>query len=622
MMTALDSEVSTAEANAGDAARAWLSAFEDALVAGSEQDLQELFETSAGWRDLLAFTWNLRQAHDNQAIAELLSAVVDDIRPTGFQVDGERPGPAIISEVGTPATVEVFFRFSTAAGEADGYAVLTLDGVDNTARARTLFTRLVSLHEAPPVWPPLGRFDVEHPTTRWREHRKERCEFAERSPEVLIIGAGQFGLMTAANLGRLGVDTLIVDKQPAVGDAWRSRYESLMLHQPHNMLHFSLMPYPDAFPEYLPKDKMADWFETYASCFDLNIWTSTEFVGGTYDEPKGEWTVSLHREDGTVSTLHPKHVMMATGGSDIPNVPEIEGMDTFRGEKIHSSRFVDGREYKNKNVLIIGSGTSAHDFAHDIVRNGGQATLVQRGPLIVVDLPTAEVLYGDYRNREIPVDLTDIRFQAGFVYHQMREAFIGYQKFANEADSDLHTQLRNAGLEVWAGRDDTGFYYHYLSNSKGGYYLNVGASNAIASGDIKVLKYDDLAKFDAEGIVLEDGNHQAFDAVVFATAYRPLAEGVRRLFGDEVADKLGPIWGFGNDGELNNILKPTVQPGLWILEGSLPMARWHSPLMALIVKAELDGIVPESFKAQGHPSRTPSVPVPALASAFGTTPDA
>jgi len=621
LMTTLRSDANTTDTDPDAVARHWLTSFENALTARSDDELSNLFELSAGWRDLVAFTWNLRQAHDNRAIADLLLAVVDDIAPTNFRIDDERPGPSVTSDSGQPTTVEVFFRFTTAAGEADGYAVLAVDEVNDTARARTLFTRLVSLHAASPVWPPTGRFDVQNPGTRWREYLQKRCEYTDHSPEVLIVGAGQFGLMTAAHLGRLGVDTLIVDKQAAVGDAWRTRYESLLLHQPNNMLHYSMMPYPESFPEYMPKDKMADWLETYASAFDLNIWTSTEFLGGTYDESEQEWTVSVRRGDGTVQELHPKHVLMATGGSDVPNTPEIEGLETFSGDKLHSSQFVDGRDFKDKNVLIIGAGTSAHDFAHDITRHGGSATMVQRGPLVVIDLPTANEMYKDYVTREVPVDLVDIRFQAGFVYHQLREGFISFQKYANEADSELHAGLQQAGMDIWAGQDDTGFYYTYLSKSKGGYYLNVGASDAIARGEIQVIRNKDLKKFDADGIILEDGTHQAFDAVVFATAYKPLEDGVRKLFGDDIADKLGQVWGFGNDGELNNVLKPTAQPGFWILEGSLPMARWHSPLMALLVKAEIDGIVPEAFKATEHPSRTPSEPVPALAPAFRSETD-
>jgi hypothetical protein len=608
------SQQESVEARAG----AWLSSFADALASGSREGLESLFLADAGWRDLVAFTWNLRQAHDRHAIADLLLAVAPDIAPRDFKVATSWPAPSETDAGdGSPAVTELFFQFKVAAGDADGVAHLVANP-DNPAelQARTVLTRLVDLNAGRPEWPPVGRFDAGNGITRWSEYQADRASFENRDPEVLIVGGGQFGVMTAAHLERLGVDTLIIDKQPAVGDAWRTRYESLFLHQPNNILHFSLMPFPQSFPEYLPKDKMADWFEAYVSCFDLKFWTGTEFLGGAYDDAEGLWTVKVRRADGTERTMRPQHLLMATGGSDVPNVPDLPGLSEFNGEKLHSSQFTDGKDYAGKNVLIVGSGTSAHDFALDIVKAGGTSTIVQRSPLIVIDLPTANVLYGDYNDRSVPTDLVDFRFMSGGIYHQEREAFIGFQQFANDQDKDLHDGLRKAGMDVWAGEDETGFYYSYLSKSKGGYYINVGASNAIVNGDIKVLQMSDFEKFDATGIVKTDGSTEAYDVVVLATAYKPISEGIKRYFGEEFAQKIGPVWGFGTDGELRNVLKPTPQDGFWVLEGSIPMARWHSPLVALLLKAELLGIIPANFKAEGHASRAPREPVAALAPVY------
>jgi putative flavoprotein involved in K+ transport len=372
------------------------------------------------------------------------------------------------------------------------------------------------------------------------------------------------------------------------------------------------MPFPVSFPEYLPKDKVADWFEAYVSAFDLNFWGGTELLNGRYDQTEGLWTVEVRRH-GEVRTLRPRHLLMATGGSGIPNLPDLPGLAQFQGDTIHSSQFVDGKHYAGKKVLIVGTGTSAHDFALDIVKSGGHATMVQRSPLVVIDLPTANVLYGDYNDRTVPTDLVDFRFLAGGVFHQERQGFQEFQRFADEEDKELHRALAEAGFDVWSGEDETGFYYSYLSGSKGGYYINVGTSNAIIAGDINVMPLADLASFDASGIVLADGTKEAYDAVILATAYRPLSEAIEKYFGEEFAQQLGPVWGFGTDGEMRNVLKPTAQEGFWILDGSIPMARWHASLMALLVKAELLGVVPPSFKADDHPSRTPAEAVPALA---------
>lgn len=611
----MTTQPSVPQAEGTSQAQAWLAAFESALHAQEADALARLFLPDAGWRDLLAFTWNLRQAHDRAATVDLLLGTSDTIAPRAFQISSAWPAPTTSEPIdGAAAVTEVFFEFEVAAGAADGVVYLVENPSEGGAlQARTLLTRLTSLAEAPAQWPPSGRWETKHPHSRWRDLEAERHAFEDRDPEVLIVGGGQFGVMTGAHLSRLGVDALIIDKLPRVGDGWRTRYEQLYLHQPNNILHFAMMPFPESMEEYIPKDKVASWFETYVSTFDLNFWTSTEFVSGSYDESSQDWAVEVRREDGTIRTMRPKHVLMATGGADIPNVPDLPGLEEFKGEMVHSGQYQDGSAFAGKKVFIVGAGTSAHDFAHDIVHNGGSATMMQRSPIVVVDLPTANVLYGDYNDRSVPTDLVDFRFLSGMVFHQLRAAFQEYQQFANDQDKQLHEGLAAAGMRVWPGEDETGFYYSYLSRQKRGYYLNVGASNAIIAGDISVINIDDFERFDADGVVHADGTREAFDVIILATAFKEISAGIEKYFGADLADKIGPVWGIGTDGELRNILKPTPQEGFWILEGSIPMARWHSPLMALLVKAELLGIVPESFKAEGHPSRTPQEPVPALA---------
>ncbi|MCV7063530.1 NAD(P)/FAD-dependent oxidoreductase [Mycolicibacterium vaccae] len=505
-MTAIESTVEFSADTPQLRAASWLEAFSEALASQSRSALRELFEPEAGWRDLVAFTWNLRQSHDRDAIVELLLSNNTVIGAGDFRIDGSRPAPteSAVSEGQLP-TVEMFFRFGTSAGEGDGYVVLAPDADrPGELRARTLLTRLVALKDAPALWPPQGRFDVQNPGVRWSAHCRRQQEFADRDPEVLIVGGGQFGVMTAAHLARLGVDVLIVDKDPRIGDAWRKRYESLFLHQPHNMLHFTMMPFPESFPEYLPKDKMAQWFESYVASFDLNFWTSTEFTGARYDHERGEWEAQLTLADGSTRVMRPRHLLMATGGSNIPMIPDLPGIGDFAGTTLHANDYRDGADYEGKNVLIIGTGTSAHDFALDIVRSGGSSTMVQRSPLIVIDLPTANALYSAYLDRSQPTELVDIRFLAGGVFHQQRQGFREFQKFADEADRELHEGLARAGMKVWSGEDSTGFYYGYLSNSKGGYYLNVGASQAIVRGDIGIIQLEDIERFDQAGIVLDD----------------------------------------------------------------------------------------------------------------------
>src|SRR5262249_60885783 len=118
-------------------------------------------------------------------------------------------------------------------------------------------------------------------------------------PVVLVVGGGQAGLSIAARLTQLQIDTLIVDREQRIGDNWRNRYRALTLHNQVQVNHLPYMPFPPSWPTYIPKDKLAGWFEAYVEGMELNYWTGTELIGGTYDEATRRLTVTLRRDGAT-----------------------------------------------------------------------------------------------------------------------------------------------------------------------------------------------------------------------------------------------------------------------------------------------------------------------------------
>ena len=95
----------------------------------------------------------------------------------------------------------------------------------------------------------------------------------------------------------------------------------------------------------------------------------------------------------------------------------------------------------------------------------------------------------------------------------------------------------------------------------------------------------------AGGVRLKDGTLREAELVVVATGYKNQQETVRAFLGDKVADRIGPVWGFDAGGELANMFKPTPQPGLWFLAGSLAQCRIYSRYLALQIKAREEGLV-------------------------------
>jgi cation diffusion facilitator CzcD-associated flavoprotein CzcO len=156
------------------------------------------------------------------------------------------------------------------------------------------------------------------------------------------------------------------------------------------------MLFPPNWPTYIPKDKLANWFEAYVEAMELNFWTETEFEGGSYDEQDGHWTVTLRRA-GVTRTMRPRHVVLATGVSGIPSLPDLPGLKNFAGKIVHSSQYDDGENWKGKRAIVIGTGNSGHDIAQDLYSSGAEVTIVQRSPTLIVSIePSAQLVYSPY----------------------------------------------------------------------------------------------------------------------------------------------------------------------------------------------------------------------------------
>ena len=95
----------------------------------------------------------------------------------------------------------------------------------------------------------------------WDGVREKRKAYENRDPTVLVVGGAQAGLSAAARLNQLGVDTLVVEKWPRIGDSWRKRYHSLALHNSIHVNNLPYLPFPPTWPNYIPKDMLGLWFE-------------------------------------------------------------------------------------------------------------------------------------------------------------------------------------------------------------------------------------------------------------------------------------------------------------------------------------------------------------------------
>lgn len=565
----------------------WISQFADFLAAGDAASLGSLFHEQSYWRDLSAFTWSISTFTG----ATMAATMIESTKAVGarsFELDSSLFEPRSGIMAGR-ATIEAPFRFETdngpglgvlrlaklpdGSGPMLGWTISTLLDMDRIRKERVTPERADGGHTVDFSQPP------------WPMRRAREMEYDDREPDVLIVGGGHGGVTAAAELKQLGIDALIVDRHPRVGDCWRLRYDGLKLHNKFPVNHFRYMPFPEVVPLYLPKDKVANWIEDYVDALDLNFWPGTPFEGATYDYGLERWSVSLTRPDGTVRTLAPKHIIMATSISGTPNLPKIPTMEQFTGPVIHSSGFGSGKDWIGRSVLVIGSATSAHDICQQLHSHGAKATMVQRSPTLVMSVePSSELYDGGYGADWPPLDIKDL-LSSSVPFPVVKLIHQEITKKVKEIEEPLYSKLRAVNFRLDFGEDDTGWPFKFR-NRGGGYYLNVGCSNLIADGEVGLIQADDIQTYLPDGLRLKDGSIRSFDAIILATGFKGHDHLVKVLFGDEVAGRVGQVWGIGPERqELRNMWTKTGQPGLWFTGGAFSMSRIFSRFMALQIDA-------------------------------------
>jgi len=592
----------------------WLAEFEKALRASDDASLEALFQPDAHWRDLLAFGWQVKTVSGARKILDRLKLHGAGAGAAGFEVDRQRTPPRLVIRAGTKV-IEAIFRFETACGRAHGVLRLmpsvfprVFPDIARTEvhKAWTLLTALDEIkgfEESVGSRRPRGEsYSRDFQGPNWLDQRKAAAAYEDRDPAVLVVGGGHAGLSIGARLRQLNVDALIVDRNRRIGDNWRNRYHALTLHNQVHVNHLPYMPFPPNWPSYIPKDKLAGWFEAYAESMELDFWTGTEFSGGSYDREAGRWTVVMRQAGGGSRTLRPRHIVMATGVSDVPNLPDIPSLKNFDGRIVHSHHYGDAAEWKQRNVLVIGTGNSGHDIAQDLHSNGAKVTLVQRSPTLIVNIePSAQLPYALY-GEGTPLEDCDL-ITASMPLQLARQSHRMMTEQARNMDKQLLDDLSRVGFKIDV-EDETGWQFKYLQRG-GGYYFNVGCSDLIVERKIRLVQFSDIEGFVAAGARLSSGDVIGADLIVLATGYRGLEYLVRKLFGDGVADRVGPVWGIDEEEqELRNMWMRTGQPGLWFIAGSFAQCRIYSKYLALQIKAAEEGLIPVRVQ------RSPDVALP------------
>ena len=591
------------------AASAWLADFDAALRAQDVAAAVALFDADCYWRDLVAFTWNIRTQEGPEAIRAMLQARLADTQPGGFAVEGEATE--------ADGVIDAWFTFETAVARGRGHLRL------KNGKAWTLLTtmtELKGLEEHKGERRVKGAEHGVHPGRKtWLEQRAGRGRHA--GPHRAALRGDRRRRPGRHRAGRAAAPPGRVGHHRREERAAR-RLLAQALQEPvparPGLVRPPALP---ALPRRLAGVRAEGQDRRLAG--DVHQGDGAQLLGlappprrRATTRRRRQWEVVVER-DGKEITLRPKELVFALGVSGYPNVPQIPGAETFLGEQHHSSQHPGPEAYKGKKCVVLGSNNSAHDICAALWEHGADVTMVQRSSTHIApsDSLMELALGGLYSEQAVKAGVTtnmaDLIF-ASIPYKIMAPMQVPVYDEMKKRDADLYARLEKAGFMLDFGVDGSGLFMKYLRRGSG-YYIDVGASELVANGSIKLKSGVTIERINPNSVTLSDGSELPADLIVYATGYGSMNGWLADLISPEVADRVGKVWGLGSDtpkdpgpweGELRNMWKPTQVPHLWFHGGNLHQSRHYSEFLALQLKARQEGIPTPVYRlAPSHHKR-------------------
>ncbi|XP_039128073.1 probable indole-3-pyruvate monooxygenase YUCCA10 [Dioscorea cayenensis subsp. rotundata] len=312
---------------------------------------------------------------------------------------------------------------------------------------------------------------------------------------VVIVGAGSAGLATAACLTTHSIPYILLERDHCLASLWRNRaYDRVTLHLAKQYCQLPHAPYPASTPTFMPKRHFIEYLEGYAAKFRIQPRFGIEVESAWFEEGEGKWRVMARKgkEGEVVVELKARFMVVASGENDEAVVPEIEGLDGFVGDLVHSNRYRSGSVYKGKSVLVVGAGNSGMEIAFDLYSFGAFPSIVVRSPVHVV---SKEIwLVGMLLLKYLSITWVDIVV-----------LLLCYFKFGSTSKYGLC-------------RPSKGPFYS-IANTQGFFpMMDTGTFAKIKSGEIQVLP--SIASIKGNSVTFVNGKIHHFDAIIFATGYR------------------------------------------------------------------------------------------------------
>ena len=315
--------------------------------------------------------------------------------------------------------------------------------------------------------------------------------------DVAVIGAGPAGLAVGACLRKAGVNFIILERGEKVASSWHRHYQRLHLHTVKQLSSLPYFPFPADYPRYVPRNPMIAYLDRYATNFDLKPRFGQTVRSVRRD--RNDWFI-----EATQSSISASYVVVASGLNAEPVMPSFSGLQKFGGKIIHSAAYINAKPFFGQSVLVVGMGNSGAEIALDLSEGGARTTIAVRNGVHIVP----RELFG------IPIQIVAIMATKVLPAGANDTLFPRILDWAVGDLSQHGIRRPNEGIlqrVASAGRIPV---------------IDVGTVRKISEGAIKVEA--GISAITTDGASFSGGNSRKFDAVIFATGYRPNYRGFLR----------------------------------------------------------------------------------------------
>jgi len=305
--------------------------------------------------------------------------------------------------------------------------------------------------------------------------------------QAVVIGAGPAGLAAAAMLRRVGIETIVLERS-SVGSSWRNHYDRLHLHTVRWLSNLPGLPIDRREGRWVPRAGVVPYLERYARSHRLDIRANVEVQGVAREN--GRW--QLRTTDGDVTA---DVVVVATGFNKDPVLPDWPGRETFTGEMVHSADYRNPVPYRDKDVLIVGTGNSGAEIAVDLVEGGAAKVMISvRTPPNILrrDLGGLPSQVVGVLIRRLPVPLVD---RISKVVQRLTVGDLTPYGMPGPA-LGMYTRAKQGSIPI----------------------LDVGLIRLLKERRVQVVPA--VEGFDGPDVLLADGTRSRPDAVIAATGFR------------------------------------------------------------------------------------------------------